>query len=497
MQDDLKLTSKLTLNIGVRYDLLGARTERRNQLTAAFNPTAVNPVDAQVTNRAGLTSALLGGLTFAGVNGVQHGAYATNLANIAPRFGAAYAFSGRTSLRFGFGEFFVNDETVNGNGGFSSTTNYTNSLDGGITPYGNLANPFPAFVQAAGSSQGLATGVGGGISFVNPNYQIPSVWQYSASVEQLLSKRDTLDISLTSTRAHGLPGSDDLNHISAASQAQCDPARGAPSGARLTYCDGTGAPAKVTSPFYQVAGFSRHLLLHYFVDRGQQPNSSFPGVHQHYREQPLNIVHSWYNSMQVTASHRASHDLTFHFAYTLSKNMQAGAILDTVNRVIQRQIVGNDRTNVATISGVYYLPFGRGKAIVGHVNRVVDALLGGYEVAPSYQYLSGEPFFLGNNFVQIANVGQSLKQLPPDATHAYNRLRVASPCVGVQDQDTGLITPGNPLNYVANNCTAILAYRLNSAYSVQQNRYTPVYLAVPAFTTSTRAYQSGSRNNER
>ncbi|HZL27782.1 MAG TPA: TonB-dependent receptor [Acidobacteriaceae bacterium] len=468
VQDDLKLTSKLTLNIGVRYDLLGARTERRNQVTAAFNSTAVNPVDAQVTNRAGLTSALLGGLTFAGVNGVQRGAYATNLANIAPRFGAAYAFSDRTSLRFGFGEFFVNDETVNGSGGFSSTTSYTNSLDSGLTPYGHLSDPFPAFVQAAGSSQGLATGVGGGISFVNPNYQIPSVWQYSASVEQLLSKRDTLDISLTSTRAHGLPGSDDLNHISAAYQAQCDPARGAPSGARLTYCDGTGAPAKVASPFYQVAGFSGTSYYTTSLIGASNLTRPFPEF-TNITETNLNIVHSWYNSMQVTASHRASHDLTFHFAYTWSKNMQAGAIIDTVNRVIQRQIVGNDRTNVATISGVYYLPLGRGKAIFGHANRLVDALIGGYEVAPSYQYLSGEPFFLGNNFVQTANVGQSLTQLPFDATHAYNRLRVASPCVGVQDQDTGLITPGNPLNYVANNCTAILAYRLNSAYSVQQN----------------------------
>ncbi len=93
---------------------------------------------------------LNGGLTFAGVNGVMRGAYATNLTNIAPRFGAAYAFTDRTSVRFGFGEFFVNDETTNGNGGFSSTTNYTNSLDNGLTPYGHLSDPFSSFVQPVG-----------------------------------------------------------------------------------------------------------------------------------------------------------------------------------------------------------------------------------------------------------------------------------------------------------------------------------------------------------
>ena len=468
-QDDFKLTSKLTINVGVRYDLLGARTERRNQLTAAFNPTAVNPANAQITNRAGLAGPLLGGLTFAGVNGVQRGAYATNLANIAPRFGAAYAFSDRTSLRFGFGEFFVNDETVNGNGGFSSTTNYTNSPDAGLTPTGNLANPFPTFVPALGASTGLATGVGGGISFVNPNYKIPSVWQYSASVEQLITKRDTLDISLSSTRAHGLPGSDDLNHISAAFQAQCDPARGAPSGNRLLYCDSaTTTQANVSNPFLGAAAFSGTSYFTSPTIKASNLTRPFPEFTS-ITETNLNIVHSWYNSLQVTAAHQASRDLTLHFAYTWSKNMQAGAIVDTVNRVIQRQLIGNDRTSVATLSGVYYLPVGRGKLLLGHVNRVVDLLIGGYEVAPSYQYLSGEPWQPGNNFVQTANIGQHVTQLPFDALHSYNRLRTASPCVGVQDQDTGLITPGNPVNYAANGCNSFPIYRLNSAYSVQQN----------------------------
>ncbi len=470
-QDDFKLTSKLTLNVGVRYDLLGARTERRNQLTAAFDPNAVNPVNAQVVNRAGLTGALNGGLTFAGVNGVMRGAYATNLTNIAPRFGAAYAFTDRTSVRFGFGEFFVNDETVNGNGGFSSTTNYTNSLDNGITPYGHLSDPFPSFVKPLGASAGLATGVGGGISFVNPNYRIPSVWQYSASVEQLLTKRDTLDISFSSTRAHGLPGSDDLNHISAAFQAQCDVNRGAPNGARVTYCDSaTSTQANAPNPFIGAAGFLGTGYYSTATIKASNLTRPFPEFTS-ITENNLNIVHSWYNSMQVTAAHQASRNLTLHFAYTWSKNMQAGAIIDTVNRVIQRQLQGNDRTSIATFSGVYYLPFGRGRALFGHANRIVDALIGGFEAAPSYQYLSGNPWMPGNNFVQPANLRVSATQLPFDAAHQYNRIRLASPCVGVQDQDSGAITPGmGAANYAANGCTgAPVNYRINSAYSVQQN----------------------------
>ena len=474
-QDDFKLTSKLTLNVGVRYDLLGARTERHNQVTGAFNSTVVNAADALVTNRAGLSGQLLGGLSFAGVNGVQRGAYATNLANFAPRFGAAYAFSDRTSLRFGFGEFFINDESVNGGAGFSSTTNYTNSPDNGLTPTGNLANPFSSFVPVLGPVGGTATGLGGALTFVNPNYQIPNVWQYSASVEQLLTKRDTVDISVSSTRGHGLPGNDDLNHISAAYQAKCDVNRGAANGDRIKYCDGAnGTPAQMMNPF---AGLTPFSGTSYFTNtmiatsNFSRPFPEFTSI----TETNLNLIHTWYNSLQVTAAHKASRDLTLHFAYTWSKNMQSGAIIDTVNRIIQRQLVGNDRKSVVTLSGVYYLPVGRGKALLGHTNRFVDALIGGYEVAPSYQYLSGEPWILGNNviqgtnFVQNASIGQHITQLPFDAGHLYNRLRAASPCVGVKDQDTGIITPGNPANYTANGCNSFPIYRLNSAYSVQQN----------------------------
>jgi hypothetical protein len=463
VQDDFKLTPKLTLNLGIRYDLLGARTERHDRMNAAFNPTAPSPINAQLATHGGLNGPLMGGITFAGVNGTARGAYATNLTNIQPRFGAAYAFSDKTSLRFGFGEFFVNDESVNGNGGFASSTSYTNSLNNGITPYGHLSDPYPSFVQPLGSSQGLATGAGGSLSFINPNYRIPSVWQYSVSVEQLLTSRDTLDISATSTRAHGLPGSDDINHVSAAYYAQCDVERGG----NRQLCDGSGYPAKVANPFYQVGAFkgtSYYSTSTISAGALTRPFPQFTGI----TESNLNQIHSWYNSLQVTASHRASRDLTFHFAYTWSKNMQEGNLIDTVNRVYGRSLQANDRTNILTLSGVYYLPVGRGKLLLGHTNRLVDAVVGGWQVAPSYVYNSGNPWFPGSNFRLNNTIGVPFTELPYDATHAYKRIRGASPCVGYEDQDTGVVTPGP--SYSLGGCTGgPTIVRMNSAYSVQRN----------------------------
>lgn len=473
-QDDWKITPKLTLNFGIRYDLLGARTERHNQLLGAFDASASSPINAQLTTTTGLSGPLLGGATYAGVNGQPRGAYSMNLLNIQPRFGAAYAFTNRTSLRVGFGEFFVNDESVNGSTGFTSVTNYTNSLDGGATPYGHLSDPFPTFVSPTGSSRGLITGVGGSLSFINPNLQIPSVWTSSVSVEQQLSKRDILDISYSSARSYNLPGSDNINHQSATYNAQCDVERGAPSGARTKYCDGTTSPAKVASPFYQVAAFNGTGYYSSSTISAKDLTRRFP-QYTDITENNLPLVHSWYNSLQVSASHNASKDLTLHFALTWSKNMQGGNIIDSVNRVYGRNLMANDVPVAISFSGVYYLPFGRGRTILGHTNRIVDAAVGGWELAPYYVYTQGVPWSwspgtstLNNNFHVLGSLHVNQQDLPYDANHGYKRLRGVTPCVGYEDPDTpGLINPGP--SYTQAGCTSYAIVRAASAYSVAQN----------------------------
>jgi hypothetical protein len=112
-QDDWKITPKLTLNLGVRWDILMAETERHNRLNYAFDFTDPSPILVP-----GLP--LTGGIGFTGINGNPRGAYATNWDNIQPRFGAAYAFSTKTSLRAGFGEMFINDQSDDSSNGYSS-----------------------------------------------------------------------------------------------------------------------------------------------------------------------------------------------------------------------------------------------------------------------------------------------------------------------------------------------------------------------------------------
>nr|WP_158909706.1 TonB-dependent receptor [Granulicella sp. L56] len=463
-QDDWKVTPKLTLNLGIRYDILMARTERHNKLNYAFDFNDASPIQVP-----GLP--LKGGIRFAGVNGAPRGAYATNWLNIQPRVGIAYAFSSRTSLRAGFGEMFINDEGNDSSNGFSSSaTGYTNSVidprTDNTTPYGNLSDPFPAYVQPTGASLGLATTPGSSVNFKAPHYQVPSLWEYSVSVEQLLTPRDVLDISYSGTRAYNLVDSVDFNHVSAAWNARCDVERTGIAGSRQN-CDATTiGPAQVANPFKGIAAFSG---TSYFTSGTlstgalTRPYPQFTSVTQ----DSTNLVHSWYNSLQVSASHNVSKSLSVHAAYTWSKTMKAGQVIDIINGVFGRSVSANDTPNVVTFSSVFYLPVGRGKSLLGNTNRLVDAVVGGWEISPLYVYTAGKPWSPGNNWeTTTSNIGIKAHDLPADGTHSYKRLQGVTPCVAYKDNDTGETIPGP--SYVAAGCSTAALVRTNT-YAIPHN----------------------------
>jgi len=373
-QDDFKLTPKLTLNLGLRYDLLGARTDRFNRLNFIFNTSVTNPVNGQLRNTGALNGKdVMGGIEFAGVNGNSRGAFGTNYGDIQPRVGAAYAINEKTSVRGGFGMMYINTEATDSTAGFSSTTNYTNSLNNGLTPYGHLSDPFPTFVKPTGPSLGYLTGLGGTFSFTNPRYQIPRLLQYSVSVQRSLTSRDIVDLSYSGTRTQNLDASDNINHISPTLQASCDVERGG----NRQVCDST-ATGQVQNPFYQVAAFSGTSFYSTQTISTQNISRPFPAFGD-ITENQENLLHTWYNSLQIIYSHQMSRGITFHAAYTHSKAMQEGSWADTVNRIRSRSISTNDTPNQLSLSGVWYLPVGRGKFFLGQSNRLVDTAVGGVD----------------------------------------------------------------------------------------------------------------------
>ncbi len=135
-QDDFRMSSKLTLNIGLRWEHETSRTESFNREVVGF---AYNtPTGIQVPGYN-----LNGGLMYAGKNGAADGMYNPDMHNYSPRFGFAYSLDSKTVIRGGYSLMYIPIPTTQITTGYSVTSPWVTSLDGGITVTNKLSNPLP------------------------------------------------------------------------------------------------------------------------------------------------------------------------------------------------------------------------------------------------------------------------------------------------------------------------------------------------------------------
>src|SRR4029077_16614749 len=126
----------------------------------------------------------------------------------APRGGIAWSLTEKTVVRAGYGLFWAPTqfngvgEAVMGARGYSASTSYLASNDGGLTPVGSLSNPFPAgFAQPQGNSQGLLTGAGGPGGFLEQNAKPGYVQQYSADYQWELPAGNVVTVGYMGSRS--------------------------------------------------------------------------------------------------------------------------------------------------------------------------------------------------------------------------------------------------------------------------------------------------------
>ena len=456
-QDDWKVTRKLTLNLGLRWEALSAPVDRHNRTASVFDTTTTNPISSQVNFNGLPITSLTGGITFAGVNGHPNSPYSTDLHQFGPRAAFAYTANPGTVIRGGMGIYYV--QTGSGNQyaapqtGFATTTNYTGSYDSGRTPLQNLANPFPTFQTATGNCGGdavacLATNAGQGLSFINPNYHPPMVLMSALGVEQQFTKWDTVEISYAGNRTYDATYSDDLNHISAAAQAACDPERGG-QGTVCTSGANNGTGGYVNNPFKGIAAFAG--TTYYSATTIQRINFTRPFPEfTNVTETLLNGGEFYYNALEATFNHRTSAGLNLHVTYTFSKAINAAGFTDTINRIPSRTISGTDIPNRITVSEVYQLPVRRGHGLFPNMNKYVDLVVGGWQVSSIFTYQSGLPFGIsGYEIDPYANGGYLLDRtrFAPGQTNPYHTqanpngyVQAFKPCVGSRDPNTGQVT---------------------------------------------------------
>jgi hypothetical protein len=410
LQDDWRATRKLTLNLGVRWEVQKPITDRYDRL-ATFDYGAVNPVSAAVGQN------YTGEVNFASSG--DRGQYDTDYKHFAPRIGFAYQVTPKLVMRGGYGIFYPNQFLNSPNIiGYTSSTPYVASLDGGITPCGgcSLTNAFPnGPVPVVGNSSAGMTNVGFSTSAVNPKRKTYYDQQWMYGVQFAPTSSDVIDVTYVGNHnVHTLAGSLNLN--------QLDPSN---------FSMGNALLAQVANPFFGHITSSGCGLDQPTISEGQllRPHPEFCDINE--TDDPAGDSH--FNALEVNYSHRVSQGLTLLASYTFSKfiddiagpegwaNASSESIRNVYNLAAERSVDPTDTPHSVVLSYIYELPVGKGRKFGSGMNGVLNQIVGGWQTSGIFTYKEGFPLSISSagNGLDYFGAGQHV-----DVTGDYH---VANP----------------------------------------------------------------------
>jgi hypothetical protein len=397
LQDDWKVSRRLTVNVGLRWEVELPTTERYNRSTRGFDFTAANPVQAAAAvNYAKSPIAQLpasqfrtpGGLMFAGVGGASRSLWNTDWNNFCPRFGLAYALRPKTVIRAGYGIFFDSIGTDRADvfqQGYDQRTSMQPSFDNGQHFNSTLSNPFPqGILPPAGPSAGLATFVGRSPSFFNPDRKPGYSQRWSFNVQHQLPHRVVVEAGYIGNRGTGLGVSEELDPVPAQYLSR-SPVRDQPAINTVT--------AAVPNPFLGLPAFAGSNMVGNTVQVQQllRPMPQFQSVTAVYSS-----GFSWYHALSLRVERRFSSGFTIQGAYTWSKFMEAMARLNPTDASLEHSISPQDRPQRVVISGIWEVPMGRGRRFMRNAGWLANGFAGGWSLQGIYQGQSGPPIGFGN-----------------------------------------------------------------------------------------------------
>lgn len=401
VQDDFKISTRLTVNLGLRWDVEGSATERYNRMNRGWNTSAPSPLAsaAAAANTADCPAcaSLTGGLLFAGVNGAPREAFSTSYKHWQPRVGAAYQLGDKTVLRGGFGMFYLPEALFGGVAGFAADTLFVPTVGGDVNqfiPANTLLNPFPnGLFQPVGTSLGLNTFAGGNVIFTNPDRKIPHVNQYSFGIQHQFPWSIRVDASYAGSRTYDINTNANqaggARNINVNTAEQLARARQDPS-----YLN-----QAVPNPF---AGLLPGTNLNGATVARSQLLKPFPQFND-VLFAGESIGRIWYDALQVSAEKRYTQGLVLVAAYTFSKNLERVAFANPQDAAPTKNLTSQDRPHRLVLSGVWELPFGRGKKFASGVGRWNNLLISGWQYNFITTIQSGLPLDLPGNVDLVGN----------------------------------------------------------------------------------------------
>ena len=424
--DTWRVTPKLTVIAGLRYELEDGLVEKHNQLIVGWNPTAdLTPISGPTNSAYGTTLAaatpaelavlpssltIQGGPLYAGVNGNPRNAY-NNSYRILPRFGATYQITTRTIVRAGYGLYFDTMNALNpldDQDGFSastsvnSSTTYGTNFSPGTSP---LSNPFPAnasganFNSPVGSSAGSLYYLGASPNDIYDHSTTPAREQRgSISVQHQFGRSTTLDVSFNIARTTHMVllkndaftpqsfyiGGQQPNTATASLLGQLVPnpfnisnfsglASSNPAAYSIIshsnyYTASTTALGNLVRAYPQMGGFSEY-----------EPLGS-----SHFQEILFDVTHRWNHGISVTAS------------FEINDQHDADYFANAYDPRPSWEPSNSSTPTRLTVEEVWTLPFGRGSKLA--TSGWKNAAFGGFEISSSYEAQPGSLINFSNLF---------------------------------------------------------------------------------------------------
>ncbi len=404
MQDDWHIGQRLTLNLGVRFELEQPMREANNANIGGFDPTISSPIEqAALAAYAAKPIAEIpvgqfkvkGGLNF------ENGDLYNNLYKVLPRLAFSHEINSKTVIRGGVGLFSYDYYFDAGNQtGFTQPTAIVTTDNNGATFLTDISNPIPSgqLIQPSGASKGAATGLGLTLGTIIPTERkVPYYTRAQIGMQRDLGAGWVAEVFFIGSRGRHLPVSRELNGV---------PLQYLSTSRTRDTANETFLSQSVPNPFAGLlpgttlngATIARSQLLRLYPQfLGGANNGAVSGTGTVSVGTEEYIGSDSYNSGSIRLEKRFSTGKSLLVTYTRSKERDKLNFLNAGNNQLEDRVSPNDRPNRVTFGGTYDLPFGKNERWGSNWHGLTDAALGGWSVSATYSYQSGFPLVWNNN----------------------------------------------------------------------------------------------------
>jgi hypothetical protein len=395
-QDDWRLNNKLTLNLGLRYEVETPLVERQNKSVSGFDFDYVQPIQAAARVKlvaspvAGVDPNnfnVRGGLLFAGKD-TGSGLYKTPKDSFLPRLGFAYQLNDKTVIRGGFGLFagFLGERRGDVlQSGYSQTTTGTLTINGNGAPLPyTLSTPLAntTLLEPVGNTLGRQTSLGQAISFFNQNPKVSKQARFQIGFQREFARGWVAEATFVGNYGYNI---EIVRNINALPNQYLNPDN---SRTAAMIANNTFLTTNVPNPFqglgtsFNNATIARSQLLRPFPEFGDILTTNNDGT-------------SKYNAAQFRLEKRFSQGYTLQASYTLSRWTQATEYLNAADPSPTLMISDQDSPHRFSMSAMYQLPFGKGRPFLSDSHGIANAIIGGWQLGGVFQLQSGFPIAFG------------------------------------------------------------------------------------------------------